>query len=59
MTMIKIWSLRFSVARGHHWSIERECLPTTVNEWLAVFRKSEPDVTFVASTRKPQTKVRE
>jgi hypothetical protein len=54
--VIKIWSLRYSVARGKHWTIERECLPTTVNDWLDVFRRSEPDVTFVASVRKPPMK---
>ncbi|MHC2284415.1 hypothetical protein ACVIJW_000285 [Bradyrhizobium barranii subsp. barranii] len=52
--MIKIWAQRWSVARGMHWVVERECMDSTVNEWLAVFRKAEPAIKFVASTRRPR-----
>ena len=51
---IKIWAQRWSVARGMHWVVERECMDSTVNEWLAVFRKAEPAIKFVASTRRPR-----
>jgi len=52
--MIKLWSLRNSIARGEHWVCERECLEATCNEWLAVFRKSEPEVNFVLATKRPK-----
>jgi hypothetical protein len=36
-----------------HWVAERQCAADTVDEWLAVFRKDEPAIKFVVSTRKP------
>jgi len=51
--MTKIFSLRFSPVRGNHWSIERECAADTVQAWLAIFRRDEPGVTFIASNRRP------
>ena len=52
--MIKIWSRRYSVARGNHWQYERDSLDENVQSWLAVFRKDEPNVIFTASKRKPR-----
>lgn len=52
--MIKLWSLRNSIARGAHWVNERDCALATANEWLAVFRKGEPEVTFVLAYSKPK-----
>lgn len=51
--MLKIWSLRFTPAQGNHWSYERDATPETVQQWLAVFRADEPNVTFIATARKP------
>lgn len=51
---LKLYSLRTSIARGAHWVVERECAIATANEWLAVFRKSEPEVTFVLAYSKPK-----
>jgi hypothetical protein len=51
--MINLWSERWSVARGRHWVLERECADATANEWLAVFRNSEPGIRFVLAVRKP------
>lgn len=55
MTAMKIWSLRFSFARGDHWRLERECAEDTTQQWLDIFRADEPGVCFVARTRKPAT----
>ncbi len=51
--MIKIWSLRFSPAKGNHWQLERECAEDTIQQWLAVFRADEPNVCFIGYNRKP------
>ena len=56
--MIKLWSHRpdkaFANAGPSKWVLERECMISTANEWLEVFRKSEPDVKFVLSDKKPK-----
>lgn len=52
--MIKLFALRFSIGYGWQWVHERDCAIATANEWLAVFRKSEPDVRFVLTNRKPK-----
>jgi len=52
--VMKLWSRRWSVARGESWVWERDCMPATANEWLEVFRKSEPTVMFVLSYSKPR-----
>lgn len=56
--MTKIWSFRHSVAQGNHVVCERECSIETVQQWLAIFRKDEPNVCFIADTRKPKVKGR-
>lgn len=50
---MKIWSRRFTPAQGNHWKLERECTAETVQQWLAIFRKDEPEVIFIGDTRKP------
>lgn len=50
---MKIWSLRTSPVRGNHFVDERDCAEDTVQAWLAIFRKDEPNVIFIASARKP------
>jgi hypothetical protein len=50
---VKIYSERFSVARGWHWRYERDCNANNRDKWLTVFRSDEPDVRFVAQCRKP------
>lgn len=49
----KIWSRRFTPARGNHWQEERSCNEADVQAWLAIFRGDEPGVIFVAQVRKP------
>ena len=52
--MIKLWSRRWSVSFGTHWVLERDCAIDTANEWLAVFRESEPTIEFVLSAKRPR-----
>lgn len=52
---MKIYSLRFTPARGNHWSYERDCTEENCQEWLKVFRADAPGVTFIATKRKPAT----
>ena len=49
----KIWSRRFTPARGNHWQEERACRESDAQAWLAIFRDDEPGVCFVAAARKP------
>lgn len=51
--MLKIWSKRWSVARGNHWQYERDTSEENCQAWLKVFRDDEPNVIFIASKRKP------
>ena len=51
-----LWSLRWSVAKGNHWNLEREVTDETCQEWLKVFRNDEPKILFLVSSRKPSTK---
>jgi hypothetical protein len=53
-TSTNLWSLRWSVGYGNHYALERACHLSTANDWLNVFRSSEPDVSFVLSKRKPK-----
>ncbi len=53
-----IFSLRHSVARGYHWKFERECTEETAQQWLAIFRADEPDVTFVAQIKTPSYRLK-
>ncbi len=53
---LTLWSLRFSVARGNHWISERNVTEENCQQWLKIFREDEPNVTFVASERKPNFK---
>lgn len=52
--MLKIWSKRFSVARGNHWRYERDTTEENAQAWLAIFRSDEPGVIFLASNKKPK-----
>lgn len=49
----KIYSIRYSAAKGKHWQEERSCAEDNVQAWLAVFRGDEPGVLFIASKRRP------
>lgn len=51
-----LYSARWSTAQGWHWKYERECLPTTANDWLTVFKRDEPEVLFVLSEKTPSKK---
>jgi hypothetical protein len=50
---LKLFSRRHSIARGNHWKFERDVTEANAQEWLAVFRKDEPDVLFLVNNRKP------
>ena len=52
--MYKIWSKRFTPARGNHWVHERNTTEENAQEWLKIFREDEPNVLFIASKRKPR-----
>jgi len=51
---MKLWSRRWTPARGAHWQLERECLPETAQAWLAVFQADEPDIRFQLSEKAPR-----
>jgi len=51
---LTLWSLRTNAARGNHFVAERQVTEETAQEWLSVFRKDEPSVSFVATARKPK-----
>lgn len=50
---LSLWSLRWSVARGHHWEHERRVTVQTAGQWLQEFQKDEPRTLFVVSEKKP------
>lgn len=53
---LKLWSKRFSVARGNEWIAEREVTEENCQEWLKIFREHEPNVLFLVSKTKPKDK---
>ena len=54
MSEMILWSRRWSVAQGHHWRMERSCAGSTAQDWLDLFSKDEPSVTFQLARRKPR-----
>ena len=52
--MLKLWSRRYSPARGWRWREERACSPENAEAWLRVFCADEPNVAFVVAARKPR-----
>ena len=50
---MKLWSLRWSTARGYTWKMERSVLPDTADKWLALFKNDEPSVQFALSDKRP------
>jgi hypothetical protein len=50
---MKLFSLRFTPAKGWHWQHERDCAVHEAQAWLEVYRKDEPPTTFVVRARKP------
>ncbi|MCK9530444.1 MAG: hypothetical protein M0R77_07775 [Gammaproteobacteria bacterium] len=54
MRTINLYSKRWSVARGLHWQLERECSKENAQAWLAVFQKDEPEIEFKLSKKKPK-----
>jgi hypothetical protein len=52
--MTTLWAKRHSVAYGWRWTHERQCSPDTAQEWLAVFQRDEPNISFALSDRKPR-----
>jgi hypothetical protein len=51
---LTLWSRRTNAAVGNHWVAERGVTEATAQEWLAVFRKDEPNVIFVACAHRPR-----
>jgi hypothetical protein len=49
----KLWSYRWSFARGWRWQLERECHIETSLQWLEVFKKDEPSIKFKLSKKRP------
>ena len=49
-----LYSKRFTIARGWHWKLERECLEENAKSWLEVFQKDEPSITFKISKKTPK-----
>lgn len=49
-----LWSKRYSPARGHYWQHERNCTSCTAPDWLALYQRDEPNVTFQIAVRKPK-----
>jgi hypothetical protein len=36
------------------WTLCRTCLQVTAENWMAIFKKDEPDATFIISRKKPK-----
>lgn len=53
---LTLWAGRTSVTRGYEFVAERGVTEETAQQWLAVFRKDEPNVIFIVSARKPSVK---
>ena len=51
---LRIWSRRFSVAKGWHWESERIVSDATADAWLAVFHHDEPDQLFILARTEPK-----
>lgn len=53
--MIRLFSKRYSAARGWYWEGERIINDEArAQEWLELFRNDEPNVTFVLSKNEPR-----
>lgn len=50
---LSLYSWRWTVGQGAHWRFERDVSAETRNEWLAVFRKDEPSISFIVSDKRP------
>lgn len=55
--MITLWSIRYRVAIGWYFRLERECLESTAQAWIDAFKRDEPEVTFILSVNKPNKKL--
>lgn len=47
---LKLWSKRFSVAKGLHWQYERDVNQSNQQDWMRIFKQDEPDVYFLVSS---------
>ena len=52
--MLKLWSLRFTPAKGWHWKMERDCATDSADQWVAMFQADEPHVQFKVSAKQPK-----
>lgn len=52
--MKTLWARRFDSAYGWRWHAQRQVTAQTAEDWLAVFRKDEPEITFIVAARKPR-----
>lgn len=51
---MKLYSYRWTTAKGWQWKLERDCDKDTADQWLEYFIKSEPEVEFRLSETKPK-----
>ena len=51
---LKLWSIRWSAAKGNHFRYERDVTEDDAKEWLKIFQADEPDVLFIVSAKKPK-----
>jgi hypothetical protein len=51
---IKLWSLRWCLAYGWRWTVERACAADTSADWLARLERDEPDTTFCLAVKRPR-----
>ena len=56
MIQTGLWSYRWGVARGWRWTLERWCMDSTKNDWLAVYQADEPSIIFKLSYSRPTNK---
>lgn len=52
-TTTTLWGYRHSITKGWNWVAERNCTEGEAGEWLSIFRKDEPDVTFKIAKARP------
>ena len=53
--MIRLFSLRHSIAKGPHWVCERLIIDEQyANQWLRIFQEDEPSVRFILARKEPK-----
>ena len=47
---LKLWSKRFSVAKGLYWQYERDVDQSNQKDWIRVYSEDEPNIYFLVSS---------